>query len=64
MDLQSGKIFPDKVHSEHSHQNSLDLEVAELKRSSELVDMLVRNYIEDHPLVAHYLALQSVQELR
>ncbi len=60
----SGKISRVQDRSEISPQILSDQLVAKLKQQFDLVDMLVRNYIIDHPLVAHYLALQSEQELR
>ncbi len=64
LNIESGRIFPDRDLSEHSHQNYLDLEVAKLNSLLKQEGMSEHNFTEDLHLVARLLELLSEQELR
>ncbi len=59
-----GKIYPEWDPSEISHQNSLDQEVARLSSSLRQDGISPDSFIKDLHLVALFLELVSVQDLR
>ncbi len=64
LNIESGKIFPDRDLSEHFAQTSLDLEVARLRHSLKQDGILPDNFMQDLHLVARLQELLSEQELR
>ncbi len=64
LNIKSGKISPLWDPSETSNLISLDQEEAKSELLSKQVDSCITNLEVGHRLLAVYLALQSVQELR